>query len=59
MVIFIEITENRIKYGLVSAMTETSLSMYKQTVGELKVEYAKQQLLTLEILDENSRISGF
>ncbi|MDI6047410.1 hypothetical protein [Flavobacterium yafengii] len=41
-VIFIEITENRIKYGLVSAeMTETSLSMYNQTVGELKVEYAK------------------
>ena len=41
-VIFIEITENRIKYGLVSAeMTETSLSMYNQTVGELKVVYEK------------------
>jgi hypothetical protein len=39
-IIFIEISGNTIKYGLVSAeMTETSLSIYNQTVGELKVEY--------------------
>ena len=39
-IIFIEIKNNRIKYGLVSAeMTETSLSIYNQTVGELKIEY--------------------
>jgi len=38
--IFIEIRADKIRYGLVSAeMTETSLSMYNQTVGELKVQY--------------------
>jgi len=41
-IIFIEINEDKIKYGLVSAeMTETSLSIYNQTVGELKIEYDK------------------
>jgi hypothetical protein len=39
-IIFIEIKDDRIKYGLVSAeMTETSLSIYNQTVGELKVSF--------------------
>ena len=39
-VIFIEVKNNKIRYGVVSAeMTETSLSIYNQTVGDLKVEY--------------------
>jgi hypothetical protein len=39
-VIFIEVKENSIKYGLVSAeMAETSLSIYNQTVGELKISF--------------------
>ncbi len=38
-IIFIEVNKNRMKYGLVDAeMTETSPSIYEQTVGELKVE---------------------
>jgi hypothetical protein len=41
-IIFIEIKDKKIKYGLVSAeMTETSLSIFSQTVGELKVEFGK------------------
>jgi hypothetical protein len=41
-VIFIEVKNNKIKYGVVSAeMTETSLSIYNQTVGDLKIEYEK------------------
>jgi len=40
-IIFIEIKDNKIKYGLISAeITETSPSMYSQTVGELKVDLA-------------------
>ena len=39
-VIFIEVKNNKIRYGVVSAeMTETSLSIYNQTVGNLKVLY--------------------
>ncbi|WP_276135063.1 hypothetical protein [Polluticoccus soli] len=39
-IIFIEVKGNRIKYGITSAeMTETSPSIYHQTVGELRVEY--------------------
>lgn len=38
-IIYIEVTGNNMKYGLVDAeMTETSPSIYEQTVGELKVE---------------------
>ncbi|CAM3435797.1 hypothetical protein [Sphingobacterium prati] len=37
-VIFIQIIEGKMKYGLISAeMIETSPSMYNQTVGELKI----------------------
>src|SRR5688572_13601938 len=36
-IIFIEVSEESLKYGIVSAeMTETSLSIYHQTVGDLK-----------------------
>ncbi len=39
-IIFIEVGDARIKFGLISAeMAETSLSIYNQTVGDLKVEY--------------------
>lgn len=38
-IIYIEVNENNMKYGLVDAeMTETSPSIYQQTVGDLKVE---------------------
>jgi hypothetical protein len=38
-IIFIEVKSNRIKYGITSAeMSETSPSIYNQTVGQLKVE---------------------
>ena len=38
-IIFIEVKNNRIKYGITSAeMSETSPSIYNQTVGQLKVE---------------------
>lgn len=38
-IIYIEVKGNKLKYGLVDAeMTETSPSIYEQTVGELKVE---------------------
>ena len=38
-IIFIQVNGNKMKYGLVDAeMTETSPSIYEQTVGELKVE---------------------
>lgn len=40
-IIFIEIRDGKIKFGLVSAeMTETSLSIHSQTVGELKVDFS-------------------
>lgn len=39
-IIFIEIKEMKIKYGITSAeMSETSLSIYNQTVGDLKISY--------------------
>jgi hypothetical protein len=39
-VIFIEISESKLKYGLVTAeMSETSLSIYDQIFGQLKIEY--------------------
>lgn len=39
-IIFIEIKNGKVKYGLVSSeMTETSLSLFNQTVGDLKVDY--------------------
>lgn len=38
-IIYIEVNGDKMKYGLVDAeMTETSPSIYEQTVGELKVE---------------------
>lgn len=38
-IIYIQVKDNKIKYGLVDAeMTETSPSIYEQTVGQLKVE---------------------
>ena len=38
-IIFIEVQNNKIKYGITSAeMSETSPSIYNQTVGELKIE---------------------
>ncbi len=38
-IIFIEVKDNKIKYGITSAeMSETSPSIYNQTVGQLKVE---------------------
>jgi hypothetical protein len=38
-IIFIEIKDNTIKYGITSAeMSETSPSIYNQTVGQLKIE---------------------
>lgn len=38
-IIYIEVHGDKMKYGLIDAeMTETSPSMYEQTVGELKVE---------------------
>ncbi|MBD0725044.1 hypothetical protein B6A10_07630 [Flavobacterium sp. L1I52] len=38
-IIYIEVNDNKLKYGLVDAeMTETSPSIYEQTVGELKVD---------------------
>lgn len=39
-IIFIEVKNNKIKYGITSAeMSETSLSIYNQTVGDLKIDY--------------------
>lgn len=65
-IIFIEIQNNQIKYGLVSAeMTETSLSIYNQTVGDLKVVYEKTTIAyirnvgqkTVELIGVKSRIA--
>jgi len=59
-VIFIEVTENKIKYGLVSAeMTETSLSIYNQTVGDLKVEYDKTTIAYIRNIGQKTvELSG-
>jgi hypothetical protein len=59
-VIFIEITENSIRYGLVSAeMTETSLSIYNQTVGDLKIEYDKTTIAYIRNIGQKTvELSG-
>lgn len=59
-IIFIEIAENNIRYGLVSAeMTETSLSIYNQTVGDLKVEYDKTTIAYIRNIGQKTvELSG-
>jgi hypothetical protein len=59
-VIFIEIAGNHIRYGLVSAeMTETSLSIYNQTVGELKVTYDNMTIAYIRNIGQKTvEISG-
>jgi len=58
--IFIEIKPDKIRYGLVSAeMTETSLSMYNQTVGELKVQYEKTTIAYIRNIGQKTvELSG-
>jgi hypothetical protein len=59
-VIFIEVTADHIRYGLVSAeMTETSLSIYNQTVGDLKVEYEKTTIAYIRNIGQKTvELSG-
>ncbi|UAY52736.1 hypothetical protein [Ferruginibacter albus] len=54
-VIFIEISNGKINYGLVSAeITETSLSLYNQTVGDLKVNYKDSTIAYLKNIGQKT-----
>lgn len=54
-IIFIEVKDDTIKYGLISAeMTETSPSIYDQTVGKLRVEYPEATIAFIKNLGQKT-----
>jgi len=59
-IIFIEVKANKIKYGLVSAeMTETSPSIYNQTVGKLKIDFPNTTIAFIKNLGQKTvELSG-
>lgn len=54
-IIFVEAAAGRIKYGLISAeMTETSPSIYDQTVGQLRVNYPRATIAFIRNLGQKT-----
>ena len=60
-IIYIEVSSEKLRYGLVDAeMTETSPSIYEQTVGELKVEQEGINLAYLRNIGSKTvELTGF